>query len=59
MAIYKKTNEIVEKISEIADFIMVKVSLPGFILPKAIYCYLQYFATDLGNEAFELSLPMW
>lgn len=58
-AIYIETNRKVEKLSEIADFIMVRVSLPGFILPKAVFCYFQYFTTDLGNDAFQLSLPMW
>lgn len=30
-----------------------------FLLPKALFSYFIYFTTDLGNDAFELPLPMW
>lgn len=29
------------------------------MLPKAIYCYLIYFTTDLGPNAFQLPIPTW
>lgn len=54
-----KSNLIAEKWSKIAYFFLVRVSLPGLLMPEALFSFYQYFTTDLGNEAFELSLPMW
>lgn len=59
MAIYMETNRNVERMSKIGYYILVRVSVPCFVLPKAIYSFYQYFTTDFGNEGFELSLPMW
>lgn len=59
MKAYGKANQCVESLSEIAYYTMVRVSLPGFVLPKAMFSFYQYFFTDVGNDAFELSLPMW
>ena len=57
--LYEKTNRQIELISKIAHFIMVKLSVPGFVLPKAFVSFFKYFTTDLGRDAFELSLPVW
>lgn len=31
----------------------------GLNLPKVIYSFYMYFITDLDNDAFELSFPLW
>lgn len=56
-AMYEKSNEQIEKLSGIVYFFCVTAS--GFVLPKAFACFFVYFTTDKGNEAFELSLPLW
>lgn len=33
-----------------------KSRVPGIILPRAILGYYNYFATDAGNDAFELAV---
>lgn len=57
--LYKKTNQRVETVCRVIDVISLKILAPGFVLPKAIFSYFQYFRTDLGPDAFELSLPVW
>lgn len=57
--IYEKANKLAEKLCEIVYFLCVTVSVPAFIFPKSMICFLKYFTTDLGNDAFELSLPVW
>lgn len=57
--IFAETNQFIEKASKIGFFVVMQISLPGLVLPKALFCYFQYFTTDLANGAFELSLPMW
>lgn len=56
---FTKINRQVEKMSEIVYFIMVKISVPAILGPKAIHSYYTHFSTDLGADAFESPLPMW
>lgn len=58
-ALYEKTDQLIERISKIIQFVMVYVSVPGFILPKAIFSLFIYSTTDLGPDALELPLPAW
>lgn len=55
---YEETNRFVEKLCGIADF-MVKVSILGVVLPKAIASYVIYLTTDSGPDAFELTITIW
>lgn len=57
--LYMKTHRIVEKFSKIMKFVIVDVTVPGFIIPKAIFSFYVYFTTDLGADAFELPVPTW
>lgn len=57
--ILEKTNEFVEKYSKIGMFFMEYGVLPSFILPKATISFIIYFTTGLGNDAFDLPVPMW
>lgn len=58
-AMYEKTNQLMEKISKIVYFFIVFVCVPGFVIPKICVSYFNYFTTNLGNDAFELSEPIW
>lgn len=57
--LFEKTNYQIETMSKVAFFVMVKLSVPGFILPKAFVSYFKYLTTDLGPNAFDLSIPAW
>lgn len=57
--IYEKTNQVVEKYSNIGIFAMKNVIVPSFLLTKAFVTFFIYFNTDLGNDAFTLPIPMW
>lgn len=56
---YEKTNRLAEKCSKIICFLIMKMSIPGFVLPKAIFSYFRYFTTDAGPNAFELPILAW
>lgn len=56
---YEKVIQLMEKISKIVYFTIVGVSVPGFVIPKAIHSYLKYYTTNLEGDAFDLSMPMW
>lgn len=57
---YEEMNRLVEKWSDIAYFIIIKVSaFFVYILPKCINSFYGYYATDLGSEAFDLPFPAW
>lgn len=58
-AMYENTNRLVEKISKFISFLIVYISIPAFVLPKAFYCFFIYFTTDLGPDAFALPIPTW
>lgn len=56
---YERTNQQAENYSKIIYFLIVYVSAPSFVLPKAMLSYFLYFTTDLGFEAFEMPIPQW
>lgn len=57
--IYEQTNEKFEKWTKIIYFVCMKVTLPGCMAPNFFISYYNYFATDLGREAFRLPYPEW
>lgn len=59
VAIYEQAAHQIEKWSKIGYFIIAKVTPVCCILPKAMANYFVYFSTTVGNDAFELPLPMW
>lgn len=59
MKIYSKTDEKVKKWNRWINLLMVKVTPIGATLPKFILSFLLYFATDLGQSAFELPFFEW
>lgn len=46
-------------LTEFAFIFGMNIAPLALILPKALFCYFQYFTTDLGNEAFGLPMPLW
>lgn len=58
-AIVCDTNRLVERWCEVGEFVFVKVSPIGLVFPRVLVSYIVYFATDAGNEAFELPLLHW
>lgn len=57
--IYVKIVDLVEKWDRFIQFALLKVTVPSFVLPKYIFCFYMYFSTNMGNDAFELPLPLW
>lgn len=58
-AIYIKTNQFVENLSDIVYTAVVQISPLIWVMPKCLGSLLFYFTTDLGNDAFESPLPLW
>ena len=58
-SMFRTTNQIVEIMSRIIFFIMLKLTPALTYVPWSIYIYFNYFTTDLGNDAFELPMPIW
>lgn len=56
---YLETNELVEKLSKLLYIAFVKVMVPFFLWPVALFCFFKYFTSDLGSEALLISLPLW
>lgn len=59
MALFSKTNQQVERFSEIIYMLGMKVILQCVMLPKIIVSYAIYFITDSGSDAFQLPIPLW
>lgn len=57
--LYDEVNRLVEKCSEIAYFVMVKLTAVCIVLPKFGISMFVYLTTDLGYDAFELPFPAW
>lgn len=58
-AMYMATNQTAEKWSKLAFTFLVVITPIAFCFPKAILVYWVHFATDSGNNAFELPFSMW
>lgn len=56
--IYDQTNRQIEKWSEFAKNSIIVIPL-CIIVPQFTISYFKYFTTNLGNEAFQLVVPMW
>lgn len=50
---------LMEKLDQLINFVMVKATVPCLVWPKYILCYYIYFSSDTGNDAFEFLLPIW
>lgn len=57
--IISKTNQQVERWSEIIFLVVVKVAPLCAVLSRVAGTFYFYLTTDLDREAFELPVPMW
>lgn len=57
--LYSETDERIQKWIKIVHVALVKVAPVFCVLPPSIVSYVTYVTTDLGNQAFELPVPMW
>lgn len=58
-AMYKTTNQLIEKWSYRCIFLAGNVFGPLLVSVIAGHCYFLYFTTDFGPAAFQLPIPMW
>lgn len=56
---YERTNQMSEKFSKIIYFVIVDATIPCFMVPMVTRSYFLYYATDTGDDAFELPIPIW
>lgn len=57
--IYEKINPKVEEWCKLIYFLNMKVFFPTVMSMKFVFSFVQYFMTNLGNDAFEVPLPFW
>lgn len=58
-AIYKDVNAKVEKWTQLLNFSCMNITLPCLLVPNFIICYVTYFLSDAGSDAFFLPFPIW
>lgn len=59
-AIYGHTNQQIElQLTRISYFFFAKFTPASLCLPNFVLSFVNYFATDLGNDAFVLPIFMW
>lgn len=55
---YNEMSEKIEKVSEILYFVLVKMTVPGVLLPSCLITIYNYFILDLKDESFFLPFPI-
>lgn len=58
-ALFFRTSQQVERLSEIVFTLLMKVFLQCFKPPNCLVCFGIYFTTDTGNDSFDLPFLMW
>lgn len=58
-ALFSKTNQQVERLSEFIFMLTVKLTPQLVILPKFIVSFGNYFFTDSRSDSFQLPIPLW
>lgn len=54
---YDNVNRKVEQLSQILYILLVKLDIPGCVLPPFIATMVNYYIYDLGDESFYLGAP--
>lgn len=57
--IFYETVQLEEKLSKIAFYVVAYFTPIFATMPPLLYCGYLYLTTDLGNDAFKLSSPLW
>lgn len=55
---YIELNEKIERVSKILEFLLIKLTTAGAVLPSVIITIVDYFILDLGDESFFLPYPI-
>lgn len=55
---YQHINDKIELLSEIYYFIVVKLTMPGIILPAFLLTIINYCIYGLGSKSYVLPLPI-
>lgn len=55
--LHEKCNEFIEKLSKVIYPVVIRLGVPGLVLPKTITSYYLYYTTFAGRDAFELPFP--
>lgn len=53
-----KYIELIERMSELVHFALVKLSAPGCSLPALLTTAINYSIYDLGDESYYLAIPV-
>ena len=48
-----------EKITKINNTAFINILYPIFMISTLIFGFFDYFTSDLGNDTFELIVPIW
>lgn len=56
---YKDADALVEKSCKLIVSIAMKVLFQALMVPMFFACYLAYYTTDAGRDAFQLPFPYW
>lgn len=54
---YTDVNQKIERVTEILYFIIVKLNIPGCVIPPLIATMVNYYIYKLGDESFYLGAP--
>lgn len=57
--IFSKANQQVEKMSKIIFYVVIKILVHCFMMPRFIISFFIYFTTKSVNDTLELPIPMW
>lgn len=57
--LYTEINSNVEKWCKIIITLIMAVAMPAVVFSRFLFSYYLYYATDFGNDAFQLVFPCW
>lgn len=56
---FKKTRSWFSKMETKFKLVLVKITVPGVVVPSLLMSFFAYYKADLGKDAFILPSPMW
>lgn len=55
---YTQIDEKIEQMSHLIELILMKITIPGCLIPVLITTAINFFIHNLGNESFYMQSPM-
>lgn len=55
-AMYSKLNEKIERMSNLVYLLIIKLTVPGVIIPGLLITIVNYFVYDLGDDSYFLPI---